>query len=161
MQQPKIEVRARDERRDEACAKWSVVERGKAGKRCVLEGKRTVGEMNQRKCAKKLKERWEVEEHHRWDIVLITKKPGLNKKRSTPLRLILFCWKRVLHLKCSNLPKNIGSALQIIELRCFNYFQGHRCIKAPKHADCFNGHLWKTLTCSGISWCCVKTLPSQ
>lgn len=30
MQQPKIEVRARDERRrDEVCAKWSTVERGK------------------------------------------------------------------------------------------------------------------------------------
>lgn len=29
MQQPKIEVRARDERReDEVCAKWSTVERG-------------------------------------------------------------------------------------------------------------------------------------
>lgn len=46
MQQSKIEVRARDERRDEACAKWSAVEKGKEIMVYVLEGKGTDGEIN-------------------------------------------------------------------------------------------------------------------
>lgn len=45
MQQPKIEVRARDERRrDEVCAKWSTVERGERERGSVsvkyFEGKK-------------------------------------------------------------------------------------------------------------------------
>lgn len=39
MQQPKIEVRARDERRrDEACAKWSTVERERGMRETGREG---------------------------------------------------------------------------------------------------------------------------
>ncbi len=53
MQQPKIEVRARDERRrDEACAKWSTVERGRE----------SVERESMKYFEKKKKARWEAEQ---------------------------------------------------------------------------------------------------
>lgn len=61
MQQPKIEVRARDERRrDEACAKWSTVERERGmreGKRDRERGYEVLWEKK-----KKKKARWEAEQ---------------------------------------------------------------------------------------------------
>lgn len=55
MQQPKIEVRARDERRrDEACAKWSTVERER--EKYFERGKKPDGKQNKGKKHKKMRE---------------------------------------------------------------------------------------------------------
>ena len=54
MQQPKIEVRARDERRrDEACAKWSTVERGRQAECTKYFEKKARWEAEQRKSTRK------------------------------------------------------------------------------------------------------------
>ncbi len=59
MQQPKIEVRARDERRrDEVCAKWSTVERGERERERERESmkyfeKKARWEAEQRKSTRK------------------------------------------------------------------------------------------------------------
>ena len=48
--------------------------------------------------------------------------------------------------------RNILSPIRIIEIRCSSHFHGHRCIKAPRHADCFYKHLWKNGSLSGAQW---------
>lgn len=80
MQQPKIEVRARDERRrDEVCAKWSTVERGERERdwECMKhfeEEKKPDGKQNKGK-AQENEERRKMrgEERNNWEVVFVTR----------------------------------------------------------------------------------------